>query len=102
MLNQQQIVDDMMRNHPKFDADSAIAGKPDFSAFDEKLLGLLSESDPVRFDFLNIELLDDAQKFTKSPRDEAYRVIDRRLQALRKKKLIEFRVGKGWLKLNAN
>ena len=72
----------------------------DYSEFDKQLIALL-EHGPVKFASLSSALEPAARAFSDKPDDELFRIVDRRLQALRKKNFVVFVRGVGWSKSGA-
>ena len=66
----------------------------DYTAFDAKLLARIKES-PATFSSLSTHMDAEAQEIATYKYD-AFRVTDRRLQAMRKRGLIEYSAKTGW------
>lgn len=70
--------------------------KQDYTAFDTQLLALIAGG-MSGFTGLAVRLADESKQFCEKPKDEAFRVVDRRLQALRKAGRIGHDSKRGWL-----
>ncbi len=72
----------------------------DYTKFDAALMALLAGG--VRsFAALAAQLNSQAKSFCTTDRAEPFRVVDRRLQALRKKKLVAYSSKAGWSLIKA-
>jgi len=69
--------------------------KIDYAAFDAQLITLIAGG-MSGFTGLSVRLADEAKKFCEKPKDETFRVVDRRLQALRKAGRIGHDTEHGW------
>ena len=70
--------------------------KQDYTAFDAQLIALIAGG-MSGFASLATRLADEAKRFCEKPKDETFRVVDRRLQALRKAGRIGHDSKRGWL-----
>lgn len=68
----------------------------DYSELDRKILEQIANNKRRFYEIENVEIHDIAQKIAKQTKREAFRVIDGRLQQLRKRGLIKFTKGYGW------
>lgn len=72
----------------------------DYTKFDAALMASIS-SGICRFDALDVNLKSQAQEFCSTPQADPFRVVDRRLQALRKMKKVSFNSKTGWTLVKA-
>lgn len=68
---------------------------PDYTHFDAELLKAI-KGGTSKFVSLAVRLGSQAKTFCPTEKDEPFRVVDRRLQALRKKNLVAFNSKTGW------
>jgi len=68
---------------------------PDYSLLDAEIVVEIGRGNRT-FNGLQAKLEGSAKAFCKTPKDEPFRVIDRRLQALRKKGKVGFDSKLGW------
>ena len=69
--------------------------KRNYSDFDKQIVSLITGG-KSNFSQLVAKLETEAKQFCDKPSDEPFRVVDRRLQALRKSGKIEYDTKNGW------